>query len=453
VCHFAHAADFVLAQQPAPEELRHGAVRMTIVGGQSSNNAHKNSLGCYVLETVQMRRSDVGRKKVSLIYIDAGGGHRAAATALAEVIRQQRRPWDLVLVSIQELLDPIDFVRKSTGVRFQDVYNIMLRRGWTAGTAQLIPTMHRLIRASHPAQVKVLEAYWTNHRPDLVVSLIPHFNRAIKQSLEQACPGTPYVTVLTDIADYPPHFWIEPMDQWVIVGSELAARQAIKTGIPSGRVLRTSGMILNPRYYQTLQIDRRAERVRRGLHPDMPTGLVLFGGEGSTEMVRIARAINRAHPGVQLIFICGRNDRIAAELRAMDHRIPVLVEGFTNDLPLFMEISDFFIGKPGPGCLSEALAKRLPVIVARNAWTMVHELYNTEWIEEIGAGIVVGSFSRQIGAAVKKLLAPENYARYRESAAATRNMAVYEIPDLLSNILEQGESQQRSAGNLVAGAS
>ena len=32
----------------------------------------------------------------------------------------------------------------------------------------------------------------------------------------------------------------------------------------------------------------RAERVRRGLQPDLPTGLLLFGGEGSTEMVKIA---------------------------------------------------------------------------------------------------------------------------------------------------------------------
>jgi hypothetical protein len=51
-----------------------------------------------------------------------------------------------------------------------------------------------------------------------------------------------------------------------------------------------------------------------------------------------------------------------------------------------MELSDFFIGKPGPGSISEALAKKLPVIVQRNAWTMAHELYNTRWVEELGAG-------------------------------------------------------------------
>jgi len=375
------------------------------------------------------------RRKITLIYIDSGGGHRAAATALTEVIRQQQRPWDLEMACIQDLLDSIDFIRKSTGVRFQDVYNIMLRRGWTMGTAQLIPMMHGVIRASHEAQVKVLKAYWRSHRPDLVVSLIPHYNRELKESLDGVWPGTPYVTLLTDMADYPPHFWIERMDQWVICGSRRAARQAREIGIPESRILQVSGMILNPKFHAPLDVDRAAERRRRGLKPDVPVGLVLFGGEGSTEMVRIARALNGPHSGVQLILICGKNEAVAAELRAMERRIPMLVTGFTRDLPLYMEISDFFIGKPGPGSISEALAKKLPVIVQRNAWTMAHERYNTEWIEELGAGMVIENFSRDVATAVRTLLAPENYVKYRQRAAATRNMAVYEVPEMLSGIL------------------
>src|SRR5215510_10780478 len=130
------------------------------------------------------------RYKMALIYIDSGGGHRAAANALSQVAAQQGLPWDIEMIGIQDLLDSIDFIRKSTGIPFQDVYNIMLRRGWTLGTAQLIPLMHGLIRASHDSQVRLLESYWRNHRPDLVVSLIPHYNRALHQSLRQVWPGT-----------------------------------------------------------------------------------------------------------------------------------------------------------------------------------------------------------------------------------------------------------------------
>src|SRR5579871_3813141 len=124
------------------------------------------------------------RRKIALVYIDSGGGHRAAATALREVIGQRRPSWDVEMLCIQNLLDSIDFIRKSTGIPFQDVYNIMLRRGWTAGSAQLIPVMHLLIRLSHASQVKVLEQRWAQARYDLVVSLIPHYNRALKEALD-----------------------------------------------------------------------------------------------------------------------------------------------------------------------------------------------------------------------------------------------------------------------------
>ena len=166
--------------------------------------------------------------KIDLIFIDSGGGHRAAATALSEVIRGQQRPWDLRLLNIQDLLNSIDFIRKSTGIQFQELYNIMLRRNWTLGAAQLVPVMHMLIRLLHKEQVRLLEQHWKWNRPDMVVSLIPHYNRAFKQALERSWPETPLVTILTDIADYPPHFWIERQDQYVICGSNRAADQALE---------------------------------------------------------------------------------------------------------------------------------------------------------------------------------------------------------------------------------
>jgi len=381
------------------------------------------------------------KRKIDLIYIDAGGGHRAAATALSEVVRQQKRPWDLRPLCIQELLDSIDFIRKSTGIQFQDVYNIMLRQGWTLGTAQLIPVMHLLIRMFHRAQVQVLSRHWEGSAPDLVVSLIPHYNRAIREALTRVCPGTQLVTILTDIADYPPHFWIERQDQWVICGSRHAAQQARMLGLPEKRILQASGMILHPKFHTVPEIDRQAERIRLGLRPDLPTALVMFGGEGSLEMVKVARSLSASNLGIQLILLCGRHEEAARELRAMEPHIPMWIEGFTREVPFYMALADFFIGKPGPGSISEALAMRLPVIVERNAWTLAHERFNADWIEAEGLGIVVGSFSK-IGEAVRELLSPGRYEALRSTVASTRNSAVFEIPGMLERILAMREEDR-----------
>ncbi|HEX3745386.1 MAG TPA: glycosyltransferase [Bryobacteraceae bacterium] len=388
--------------------------------------------------------------KIDLIYIDAGGGHRAAATALSEVIRQQERPWDLRLLCIQDLLNSIDFVRKSVGIPFQDVYNIMLRHGWTLGTKQMVPVMHLLIRMSHRQQVEVLSRHWEAHRPDMVISLIPHYNRALREALDHAWPGTPFVTILTDIADYPPNFWIERLEQYVICGSDQAIRQARACGIPETHIVRTSGMILHPRFYAPLPGDRADERVRLGLRRDLPTGLVLFGGEGSTDIFKIARLLNKAPNCLQLILLCGRNATVRREVEALPHRVPRVVEGFTREVPRYMALSDFFIGKPGPGCISEALAMGLPVIVERNAWTLAHERYNADWIEEKGVGMVVRNFSH-VGGAVRDLLEPATYRRYRDRVSAIRNHAVYEIPEVLERILCQHGPATSSVSEWWAG--
>ncbi len=253
----------------------------------------------------------------------------------------------------------------------------MLAKGWTLGSAQSLKFMHVVIRMNHAPIVRLLTKYWAEAQPGLVVSLVPNFNRALGDSLRSGT-GTPFVTILTDFADYPPHFWIERQKQFLICGTQKAVEQARALGHVVARndgsngdaspgdigVFLTSGMILRPNFYQPVNVDRAAERVRLGLDPGRPTGLVLFGGQGSKVMLEIAERLK----DTQLILICGRNQALAAKLRALPQGgAPRFVEGFSSEIPYYMHLSDFFIGKPGPGSISEAVAMKLPVIVERNA--------------------------------------------------------------------------------------
>src|SRR5207245_6534548 len=108
----------------------------------------------------------------------------------------------------------------------------------------------------------------------------------------------------------------------------------------------------------------------------------------------------------QLIGICENNAKVAARLGALTRSSAMFVEGFTKQVPYYMRLADFFIGKPGPGSISEALAMKLPVIVERNAWTLPQERYNCDWVIENGVGIVLPNF-RGIRAAVADLLKPQ----------------------------------------------
>ncbi|HXQ26394.1 MAG TPA: glycosyltransferase [Candidatus Acidoferrales bacterium] len=385
-------------------------------------------------------------QRVEFVFHDAGGGHRAAATALQMAIQAQGRPWEVRLTNLQELLDPLDVLKKYGRIRIQDMYNTLLRNGWTLGSPYLLKVLQAAIWTYHRPTVRLLEAHWKETEPDMVVSVVPHFNRALCESFSRAFPGRPFVTVLTDIADYPPHFWIERQQQYLVCGSDRAVAQARSMGHSDDRIFRASGMVLHPRFYEAPIEDRIAERERLGLRPDLPTGLVLFGGHGSQVMLDIAERLDRSQLELQLIFICGKNEKLANALRSQKSRLPRFVEGFTTRVNYYMHISDFFIGKPGPGSVSEAMAMHLPVIVECNAWTLPQERYNAEWILEKQVGLVLRGF-REIGRAVAQLIEPSALARYRANAAALENRAVFEIPEILKKIFDQ------SKGNVAADAS
>ena len=386
---------------------------------------------------------------VQLIYIDAGGGHRASAAALRAVLAEVRPEWRVEMINLRDLLEPIDFIRRLTGVRVENFYNGLLKKNFTAGLGSLLKILHAVVRQMHPRMVPALADHWAGERPDLVVSLIPHFNRAMFDGLRAADTrvgdgSTPIATIMTDLADYPPHFWVEPQEQYVICGTAMAARQALAAGLPERLILRSSGMIVRPEFYRTREMSRAFERQRLGLDPERSTGLVMFGGFGSHRMELIAQRIAEAKLATQLIFLCGHNQKLARQIAAM--RLPFRhhVVGFTDQVPYFMRLADYFVGKPGPGSLSEALVTGLPAIVERNALTMVHERYNTDWVVQNGIGVVVRSFG-EIDQAIAAMLDRERMDVFRRRVAAMRNRAVFEIPAMLEGVMATGAGTEAAA--------
>ena len=54
-------------------------------------------------------------RNLTIVFHDAGGGHRNAAVALKAVLEAQDYPWNVRLVNLQELLEPIDLVHGRLG--------------------------------------------------------------------------------------------------------------------------------------------------------------------------------------------------------------------------------------------------------------------------------------------------------------------------------------------------
>ena len=374
-------------------------------------------------------------KKILIVYHDAGGGHRNAAVALQTVIAEQPRDWQVELVQFQDIADKLDALRKLTGIRIQQQYNILLQNGWTLGSTYLLRLLQTTIRLYHKPLVNYLEKVWRERPADLLVSVIPHFNRQICESWTRVNPGRPFVTIITDLADFPPRFWIEPIrEQYVVAGTERAVEQARAMGHDQEHIFRTSGMIVRPDFYAVDNSDPQELRKQMGLRNDRTTAMVLFGGHGSKVMLDIAERLDVEELPLQLILICGRNEALAEKLRARKWKMPVHIVGFTKEMHRLMRAADFLIGKPGPGSIAEAMIRRLPVLIECNAWTLPQERYNAEWVKEKNVGIVLKSF-KDVVIGVKQMLEPAKLAEFRKNVAAQNNRAIFEIPEIFANLL------------------
>ncbi len=378
-----------------------------------------------------------GQPLVLLFTVDAGGGHRAAARALAAAIQETQARFTLRVENFQQILLPLDLLYRMSGLSVESAYNLILRRHWNVAMVPLLRLMHGAIRVRRPAIVRTL-ARWLGERPRpaAIVSVVPNFNGAIRDAIHLAHPGVPLIVVLTDFADFPPRFWIEPGLDRVVVGTDEAREQALAIGIPSERISRVSGMILHPRFHGlAAAASRDALRSEWGAGPGDFVVMLLFGGKGSPEMRPLSEALLARDPTLRVVAVCGENPALYGALEPLQTRSAgrLVRLGFTDRVAELLAASDLLVTKPGPGSLSEAFQQRVPVVVTRNRHTIPQERFNTAFVERYGLGVVVQHW-RRIPDAVERLRGdPAAAASIRTRIGALpENRAVYEVLELVA---------------------
>lgn len=391
------------------------------------------------------------KRVVNVVTGQGGRGHYATYYAIRALAERQGLPWEFQVTDMDEIIthlseqNQVKNAYEMFGFSGHDLYNLMVKGGWTWLWPLKMRMNKLLVKLNHDTGVKIFTEHWQQHPPDLVVSVMPLYNKGLWQSLQQAKPGTPYITVMTDFADSPPAFWMdENIDNKIVCGTQKAVEQARQLGVES-RAVATSGLVVHPDFYAAAadsgtrlaqQAGRQqAGRQQVGLDPMLPTGLVMFGGNGSIVMQEIADQLVRFGDRLQLIFLCGNNLELLSSLQQYDGLQHRHVVGFTEQVTEYFSLADFFIGKPGNVSVSEALTMGLPVITERNRLTMMQEKDCASWVEQQGYGIVLPSFNR-VDEAVERMLRPETLRRYQQRVRSHENNAVFEVVALMKRALQ-----------------
>lgn len=403
--------------------------------------------------------------QVKVLVLRGGGGHYSTYLALKASLAERHPYWQLEPVFVDSLgvghAEPTgkttlaESLSQTIGTRSDKFYDFILKNGF--GWIHLFTLhLHKLITwLKHAIDVTLLAQRWQQQPPDLVISVVPFHNRALAESLQQAKLSVPVVTILTDFADSPPAYWAAPQTQnYLLCPTQKAASQAIAQGVLPERVIRTSGLVIHPHFYKPQVQNIAAAREQLGLVAKRMTALVFFGANGSDTMLKIANKLAPLGDRLQLIFLCGRNQKVAAQLNQIvydyqkkenlkkENPQRIVVVKFTSEVSHYMHLSDFFIGKPGNVSISEAVAMQLPLIVERNFLTLNQERYAADWIKEHQIGLTVSTF-RDIYRGVNDMIKPDNFVHYQANLKRFQNRAVFEVPQVLGKILYEGS--ERSA--------
>ncbi len=372
-------------------------------------------------------------RRLLFLIADTGGGHRAAAMAV------ERQMADTAPGAFEiTILDPFNAAKQKVIGGTAGLYGPITRHArWLWGglyhatnSRPAVTMLERTVLRS--VQTAVTDAI-RRLDPECVVSFHPLLNHISVRAVREHHRRVPVITVITDLVDIHAA-WACPDVDAVVVPSPGGFERCRRAGIPASRC-HDIGLAVDRRFTDLPSDPAGIAELRRhlGLRPESFVVLVCGGADGSGGIVRNARAIAAGTIDLDLVVICGRNERARTALAGLRTGAgrEVRVLGYVDDMPQWMRASDVVVSKAGPGTIAEALCCGLPLLLV---WYLPgQERGNVEWVVDIGAGRFVPHVDQLLDA-VAELAQPgsETLASMRVAVqAAARPDATRRIAELI----------------------
>jgi 1,2-diacylglycerol 3-beta-galactosyltransferase len=367
-------------------------------------------------------------KRLLFLFSDTGAGHRAAAEAVAAALHR-RYPAAFQI----DCFDPMADQRVIAG-RLTALYGPITRRApflWAAAyhATNRQPTV-RLIQHGIGRGLRRKLRSALAPRPALVVSFHPLLNHVAADVMPY---GVPRAIVITDWINFH-QAWTDLKADCIICPSQAAYDLCRKRGVPADRLL-LAGLPIHPRFADTIRqfSDKPSMRLRLKLRPHAPTVLLAGGGDGTEPLQRYAAALARSPLDVQVLAVCGRNQRLAEQIRR-DNHTGVHVFGFVENMPELLLAADLLVSRAGPGMIAEGLACGCPLLLT--GFLPGQEEGNVRQVLDRHLGQYVPRPDQLVDAVETWFGRPpsERLAESRRVQTAANPMAAFDIADALARL-------------------
>lgn len=295
-------------------------------------------------------------KTILVLSAKTGGGHRAAALAVIDALQYMSKDLKIIHHDIFENAPrPINSMPKF----YSKITNVKSAWGalWkiTEGNRQSELT----IKAGAKLYKKNIYKILNDYKPDVILSF--HFAANVfLQEAKSINPDIPFITVVTDLATGHP-LWFDKRNDIIIVPSNDNYDRARHFGILSSK-LKNIGLPVSDKF-SNQHTDKRKLKKQLGWPVDIPTLLIMAGGDGMGKIGSICKKMDRIQSNVHLAIITGRNKKLYQTLKQRKFTHPAHIYMFVDEIPKLMHASDILLTKAGPGTTAEAIVSRLPIVL------------------------------------------------------------------------------------------
>ncbi len=302
----------------------------------------------------------LNKEKILILTGNYGDGHNQVAQALHDAIQIRYPSLQPVIFDFMECVHPYSkqfsrFIYLHGVKKFPQLYGYIYQK--TRRANKLSNAMKAILSTGVGRMLKLIEQV----QPTVVVSTFPLAAAVISKLKSYGLIDIPTVTSITDHTDH--SCWIYPFTDQYVVGSNLVRDSLINLGVEDTRITET-GIPIRQQFSHSFNRERIFRKY--GLDPQMPTLLIMGGGCGMIgEGNATIQGINSLKDPLQLIIVCGHNEKLRMELKEKlkDSKHRIHLTGYITYIHELMAISDLMITKPGGVTTFEAIAMELPMLL------------------------------------------------------------------------------------------
>lgn len=296
--------------------------------------------------------------KILVTYASAGAGHRKAAEAVYNYLKNNFPGYNLEICDVLDKTNPAFKVLYNRGYLFLVGHALWLWWIFFHITSLKFfgPLSRSLIFFINRVNARPFIRYIAQERFDFVVST--HFLSAelAAYAKQVSCPETKIITAITDFDVHP--FWVSAGIDIYTVASSITKQALIDKGVPEANI-KEFGIPTEEKFLKSYQRDELCTKL--GLDKNRFTVLIITGSFG---IGPIERLVDILYDDLQILVICANNKSLYRRLKAKNYP-NTKVFGFIDNVQELMAVSDIAVTKPGGLSISEGLVMELaPIFIS-----------------------------------------------------------------------------------------